>query len=121
MAAAVPPRALDTNARATPSHSPTLSSPSLRRRVGFPGKHTRRDKTVAPCLHIKTSLWQQVSAELRLLLDLPAEFVRLRQTMRKPSGVRAIASPVAQLLHRHALFAAGGIFPREPDLGIEHG
>src|SRR5579883_1130935 len=49
-----------------------------------------------------------------------AKLVRLRQAVCEPSGIGAVAAPIRQLLHRHALIAARGILPRKPGFGIEH-
>src|SRR5579871_3511311 len=53
------------------------------------------------------------------LLDGFAELVRLRQAMGEPAGIRAVTAPVGQLLHGHALVAAGRILPSKSHLGIE--
>src|SRR5947207_9560483 len=55
------------------------------------------------------------------LLHAAQKLVRLGQAVREAAGVGAVAAPVGQFLHGHALLAAGGIFPRKPRLGIEHG
>src|SRR5882724_13686940 len=58
-------------------------------------------------------------AGTKRLLHAAPELVRFRQTMSKPAGIGAVAAPVRQFLHRHALLASRRILPGEPALGIE--
>src|SRR3954465_2409541 len=55
------------------------------------------------------------------LLHAPAELVGLRQAGRQPAGIGAIAAPVRQLLHGHAVMAPGGILPGQACLGVKGG
>src|SRR5439155_6829868 len=59
--------------------------------------------------------------DTRALPDHPAELVRLRETLRRQTaGIGAAALPLGELLHGRGEFAAGGVLPGQPRLGVEH-